>query len=165
MNSLYLSMERWVGMGRYLEKFVFLCWAFCIIKKHNVDFNHFDILYIHIRCSFHVFLLPGKQKTNSRGEMMISYWDSGPEHNYSISIRRRGSERSRTWVILALLATFGFPPDFLRSIWCRWTQPLSSSASLKTKSTGQVSLIRGRAATKRRNWSTAQCSNLTSLFF
>ncbi len=45
----------------------------------------------------------------------------------------RGEEAASvwTWAILAFLAVFGFPPDFFLSIWCRWTQPRSSSASLK----------------------------------
>lgn len=43
-----LSMERWVWIGRYLEKFVFLSWAFCKQKKDgntiNKNFND-PILY------------------------------------------------------------------------------------------------------------------------
>lgn len=60
------------------------------------------------------------------------------EHTHHQSCRSRAQldwegtiSEQRTWAIFAFLASLGLPPDFFLSIWCRWTQPRSSSASLK----------------------------------
>ena len=61
-----------------------------------------------------------------------------------------------TWAILAFLAIFGFPPDFFLSIWCRRTQPLSSSASLRTdrdvNTCGENIQLRLNKSEGRRDW-------------